>query len=150
MELRTFFSAASVSLVVALTGCASGTLESNAQLESAIGMVGQQGALLPYTILRDDLDNGAKPGTTFEVRNGGYGSDMVAHPTIANQFYALTDRGPNATYTGEQGKGKLFPSPDYTPRIGLFELLPSGEVSQLKDILLRDIAYCGLTHKWFT
>lgn len=142
MKLGTYYTAVSLSLVVALLGCASdrGTFESTAQLESGIGMVSQQGALLPYTVLRDDLDNGAKPGTIFEVRNGGYGSDMVAHPTIANQFYALTDRGPNATYTGEQGKGKLFPSPDYTPRIGLFELLPSGEVSQLKDILLRDTA----------
>ncbi|MCO7189491.1 MULTISPECIES: esterase-like activity of phytase family protein [unclassified Pseudoalteromonas] len=96
-----------------------------------------QGSALPHTALRSDLQNGDIAGSTFEIRNGGYGSDMVAHPTNKTQFYALTDRGPNATYTGEYGKGKKFPTPDYTPRIGLFELQSNGRVVKLKEILLK-------------
>ncbi|MCF2906722.1 esterase-like activity of phytase family protein [Pseudoalteromonas sp. DL2-H2.2] len=99
--------------------------------------VTSQGAVLPYTAMRSDLQNGDIAGSTFEVRNGGYGSDMVAHPTNNTQFYALTDRGPNATYTGDYGKGKKFPTPDYTPRIGLFELQNNGQIVKLKEILLK-------------
>jgi hypothetical protein len=99
--------------------------------------ISTSGSSLPYTVLRSDIDNGAMPGNLMEVRNGGYGSDMVAHPTQPTQFYALTDRGPNATFTGDQGKGKKFPTPDYTPRIGLFELQANGDVKKIKDILLK-------------
>lgn len=100
--------------------------------------VGSEGAKLPHSVMRNTLENGAIPGAKFEIRNGGYGSDMVRHPTISNRFYALTDRGPNATYTGDQGKGKIFPTPDYTPRIGLFELQANGDVKKISDILLKD------------
>jgi hypothetical protein len=95
------------------------------------------GSRLPYTVLRSDIEDGAKPGSLFEVRNGGYGSDMVKHPTNASQFYALTDRGPNATYTGDLGTGKLFPVADYTPRIGLFEIQDNGDVKIIEEILLK-------------
>jgi hypothetical protein len=95
------------------------------------------GSPLPYSVMRADIDNGAMPGNLMEIRNGGFGSDMVAHPTESTQFYALTDRGPNATFTGDQGKGKKFPTPDYTPRIGLFELQDNGDVKKIKDILLK-------------
>ncbi|WP_440053076.1 esterase-like activity of phytase family protein [Pseudoalteromonas sp. T1lg65] len=99
--------------------------------------VSQQGTSLPYSVMRNDLQNGLVAGSTFEIRNGGYGSDMVAHPTNPTQFYALTDRGPNANYTGQYGKGKTFPTPEYTPRIGLFELKHNGQVVKVKDILLK-------------
>lgn len=33
------------------------------------------------------------------INNGGYGSDMTAHPTKHDYFYAVTDRGPNTKYT---------------------------------------------------
>jgi hypothetical protein len=95
------------------------------------------GSRLPYTVLRSDIENGVKPGSLFEIRNGGYGSDMVKHPENASQFYVLTDRGPNATYTGDQGTGKVFPVADYTPRIGLFEIQDNGDVKIIKDILLK-------------
>ena len=72
-----------------------------------------------------------------DLRNGGYGSDMTAHPSNPMQFYALTDRGPNADFTGDQGDGKMFITPDYTPRIGLFEVQANNQVRQLKTILLR-------------
>ena len=99
--------------------------------------VNASGSPLPYSVMRSDIENGALPGSFMEIRNGGYGSDMVAHPTEPTRFYALTDRGPNATFTGEQGKGKKFPTPDYTPRIGLFELQANGDVKKIKDILLK-------------
>ncbi|MEA3370715.1 MAG: NAD nucleotidase [Campylobacterota bacterium] len=97
-----------------------------------------EGSDLPYSVLRDDIEDGSNPGNTFEIRNGGYGSAATAHPSRTNFFYALTDRGPNATYTGVDGKGKIFPTPEYTPRIGLFELNKDGSVTKAKDILLKD------------
>ena len=99
-----------------------------------------EGSLLPYSVLRDDLID-AKTGQTFEVRNGGYGSAMTAHPENITQFYALTDRGPNAKYKTDMGapngNGKKFPTPDYTPRIGRFELGENGEITQVETILLK-------------
>lgn len=99
--------------------------------------VNSSGSPLPYSVMNGDIDDGAKPGSKMEIRNGGFGSDMVAHPTEPTYFYALTDRGPNATFTGTEGKGKIFPTPDYTPRIGLFELQANGDVKKIKDILLK-------------
>ncbi|HBH34440.1 MAG TPA: phytase esterase-like protein, partial [Psychrobacter sp.] len=77
----------------------------------------KQGSLLPFT----PMVKVRMSGNNIEIRNGGYGSDAAAHPTNPMQFYALTDRGPNTDFTGSLGKGKMFPVPNYTPRIGLFE-----------------------------
>lgn len=96
-----------------------------------------EGAALPYTVLRDDLID-VNTQQPFEVRNGGYGSAMTAHPTKENMFYAMTDRGPNANFsTTEYGSGKKFPTPDYTPRIGLFKLGLNGKITLVKEILLK-------------
>lgn len=119
---------------VIFTGCGG----SNDEETSYTAKVAPTGSSLPYTVLRDDLDNGAKPGTKLEIRNGGYGSAACADPKSINRFYAMTDRGPNAVYTGSDGKGVMFPTPDYTPRIGLFELQPDGSVTMAKEILLKD------------
>jgi len=100
--------------------------------------VGQVGTELPFTVLRDDIEG-------VEIRNGGYGSAATAHPSISNQFYALTDRGPNVSFTGAEGKGKIFPTPDYAPRIGLFELDSQGKVTLVKDIILKDTAGTAIT-----
>ncbi|WP_245584596.1 esterase-like activity of phytase family protein [Spirochaeta cellobiosiphila] len=89
------------------------------------------GVILPYSVL-NTLPNGT------EIRKGGYGSAATAHPSKSNYFYALTDRGPNVTYIGKAGKGKKFPVPDYTPRIGLFQLRKDGTVILKKEILLKD------------
>jgi len=90
-----------------------------------------EGVVLPYSILTT-LSNGV------EVRNGGYGSAMVAHPTKEGHFYCLTDRGPNADYTGTEGDGKKFPVPNYTPRIGHFKLNAKGTVELVEEILLKN------------
>ena len=97
-----------------------------------------QGTPLPYSILNDQYSNAAYPDKKLQIRNGGFGSDAVAHPTNANQFYALTDRGPNADFAGSAGAGKLFLLPDYTPRIGLFELQSDGQITKITEILLKD------------
>lgn len=98
---------------------------------------GKTGERLPYSVLRADLPNGALPGSNFEIRNGGFGSDLTGHPSKPLQFYALTDRGPNADYTGSLGAGKMFPVPDYAPRIGLFEIQANGSIRQLQTIVLK-------------
>jgi len=107
-----------------------------AEMDSILDTFPKQGSDLPYSVLRGDFKD-AKTRHPFEIRNGGYGSAMTAHPTQKNQFYALTDRGPNANHQGDYGKGKSFPVADYTPRIGLFEVKSNGEIAQIKDILLK-------------
>ncbi|MBM7334344.1 MAG: esterase-like activity of phytase family protein [Alcanivorax sp.] len=95
-----------------------------------------EGVALPYTVLRSDLID-ANTQQPFEVRNGGYGSAMTGDPASKRRFYALTDRGPNANFTGNYGKGKKFPTPEYTPRIGHYEVTSEGKVVLLDTILLK-------------
>ncbi len=97
-----------------------------------------QGSPLPYTVLDATHTNAAYPNQQLEIRGGGYGSDAAAHPTNANQFYVLTDRGPNADFEGIAGKGKQFLVPNYAPCIGLFELQAAGKIIKIKDIVLKD------------
>ena len=88
-------------------------------------VIANTGITLPYTVL------GTK--NNVEIRNGGYGSAACAHPTNAGEFYAMTDRGPNADATG----GKYFPVADYTPRIGHFKLNNDGTIEKLAEILFK-------------
>lgn len=104
-----------------------------------------QGSALPSTILDNQYMNAAYPDEPLEIRNGGFGSDAAAHPTNPNQFYALTDRGPNADFIGSAGAGKRFLIPDYTPCIGLFELQDNGTISKVKEILLKDASGIPIT-----
>jgi len=62
---------------------------------------------LPYSVLRGDLID-SKTNQPFEIRNGGFGSAMTANPNQANQFYALTDRGPTRITRANTVKGKAF------------------------------------------
>ncbi len=89
--------------------------------------IGNGGVALPYTVLTTTSNN-------VEVRNGGFGSAACAHPYNEGEFYAMTDRGPNADATG----GKYFPVPNYTPRIGHFKLKEDGTVEKLGEILFKD------------
>ena len=119
-----------------MAGCGSDSGDSAGYNNTAA--IPSGGSLLPYTVLRSDLEDGANPGSTFEVRNGGFGSAAAADPRSKNRFYAMTDRGPNATFNGNEGNGKMFPSPDYTPRIGLFEIGADGNVTMVRETLLKD------------
>ena len=97
-----------------------------------------QGSPLPYSVLDASHINAAYPEQKLKIRGGGYGSDAAAHPTNAKQFYALTDRGPNADFDGIAGKGKQFLVPNYTPSIGLFELQADSKIIKVKEIILKD------------
>ena len=97
-----------------------------------------QGSPLPYSVLDATHINAAYPEQKLEIRGGGYGSDAAAHPTNAKQFYALTDRGPNADFDGIAGKGKQFLVPNYTPSIELFELQADSKIIKVKEIILKD------------
>ncbi len=93
-------------------------------------------ATLPHEVLTE-VGNAA--GETVEVRNGGFGSAMARHPHRRDHFYALTDRGPNAaTAPGTSPPGIIFVTPEYTPRIGEFRMLPGGRVELVRTILLKD------------
>ena len=112
-----------------LTACKSSSNDDDATvtpeqaLATKLAAFPMEGVELPFTILRDDLIDG-KTEAPFEIRNGGYGSAMTAHPSRLGEFYAMTDRGPNADFVGgEYGSGKSFPVADYTPRIGHFRIL---------------------------
>lgn len=129
-------SVASAILSIAFVGCNSSKSGTDSE-ESNLEKFFNTGAVLPYTQIGEELDNGAKENEKFFVRNGGYGSAAAAHPSEEKQFYALTDRGPNAAFTGDDGVGKKFPVPDYTPRIGLFEIQSDNSVKKIKDILLK-------------
>lgn len=92
-------------------------------------LVAENGHVLPYEVLKQSKD--------LQIRNGGYGSSAYKDPLHKERFYALTDRGPNAKYNGKEGKGKIFPTPKFTPRVGHFELQSDGKVVKLKEILLK-------------
>ncbi|AMW79192.1 phytase esterase-like protein [Acinetobacter sp. TGL-Y2] len=105
-----------------------------------------QGVSLPYELLETNpIPDGAKEGHFIEIRCGGFGSEISAHPSIPHQFYALTDRGPNTTYNVNNDNGKIFLDPSYTPKIGLFELLDDGTIHKLKEILLKNPAGSAIT-----
>jgi len=56
-----------------------------------------------------------------KVTNGGFGSDMTMVPGKTDEYYMLTDRGPNADSAGVAGK-KVFSNPEFSPEIGKFKL----------------------------
>ena len=99
-----------------------------------------QGVALPFNVLGRYPANGTTIDSTFDIRQGGFGSDVAAHPSNKKQFYALTDQGPNADFTDKlYGAGKVFAIPDYVPKIGLFEVQDNGTVKLIKTINLKDI-----------
>ena len=101
--------------------------EKDMEQEWQLPTVSNQGIRLPYTVLKTTADD-------VEVRNGGFGSAATAHPTNAGEFYALTDRGANISF----GSNKIFPTPDYTPRIGHFKLLENGTIEMLDEVLFKN------------
>ncbi|MDY0052970.1 MAG: esterase-like activity of phytase family protein, partial [Aliarcobacter sp.] len=101
--------------------------------------INTSGSALPYTVLDDTIDNGLKISTKMEIRNGGFGSAAFKDPHNINRFFAITDRGPNAGYVDENGvSGKMFPTPDYTPRLGHFEIQQDGSIKKIAETLFKD------------
>ena len=85
-------------------------------------------------------------GSAVRVMNGGYGSALALDPRDPTVVFLLTDRGPNVD--GSLGGQKLFPVPDYAPRIGRFRV--KGRALVLEDTIVlrtRDGArLSGLPH----
>lgn len=67
------------------------------------------------------FQNGTLPGTIANDRGillGGVGSDLWHGPNDpANEFWMVTDRGPNGEITVDGGKRRTFWVPEYTPHI---------------------------------
>jgi hypothetical protein len=55
-----------------------------------------------------------------KITGGGYGSSLYPVPGSADEFYGLTDRGPNVT--APDGVTKVEPIPSFDPAIGKFKL----------------------------
>ncbi len=91
---------------------------------------GKEGSEVPFKTLTTTQDG-------VEVRKGGFGSDACAFPGDISKFYLITDRGPNIDFKGPEGKGKLFPVPEFNPEIGLFQFQKDGSVKQIKAIPLK-------------
>jgi len=72
-------------------------------------------------------------GTTALISGGGFGSSFVPGDK-KDQFYGLTDRGPNADNLGDGNK--VFTDPVFNPQIGLFQLVDGKAVLQ-KTIVLK-------------
>lgn len=65
-------------------------------------------------------------GTT--VQGSGFGSAWTPVPGSADEFYGLTDRGPNVDGPGKNEK--LSPTPSFVPKIARFKLVGSRAVLQ--------------------
>jgi hypothetical protein len=68
------------------------------------------------------------------VGGGGYGSSVTAVPGKTNEFYGLTDRGPNVD--GPNGT-KVEPLPNFHPQIGKFRFDSDGRAVLEKSITLK-------------
>ncbi|HEX2747498.1 MAG TPA: esterase-like activity of phytase family protein, partial [Verrucomicrobiales bacterium] len=62
------------------------------------------------------------------VTGDGYGSAFVPVPGTTDEFYGLSDRGPNVD--GLTDTSKVFPLPNFTPAIGRFKLVNNELVLQ--------------------
>lgn len=81
---------------------------------------------------------------SFQI--GGYGSDL-AYFEKDRTFWLLTDRGPNVD--NQSCDGKIFPQPEFCPRIGIFAKEKEQFVLK-REILLKDtnnIPFTGLPIK---
>src|SRR5262245_16865750 len=68
------------------------------------------------------------------VQGDGYGSSIAPVPGVANEFYGLTDRGANVD---GPGGSKVFPLPDFNPKIGHFKI-ENGAAQLISAITLSD------------
>lgn len=69
------------------------------------------------------------------VQASGYGSALAPVPGSTDEFYGLTDRGPNVDGPGKNEK--LVPVPDFTPQIAKFKLVDGKAVVE-STILLKN------------
>ena len=71
-----------------------------------------------------------------KITGGAFGSSFTPVPgSKRNEYYGLTDRGPNVTLP--DGSTKMEPIPGYDPAIGEFRLTDDGKAVLEKKIALR-------------
>jgi hypothetical protein len=68
------------------------------------------------------------------ISGGGYGSSLTAVPGRTNEFYGVTDRGPNV---GGPNGTKVEPLPNFHPQIGKFRFAGDGRAVLEKAITLK-------------
>ncbi|MEO6118134.1 MAG: esterase-like activity of phytase family protein [Methylotenera sp.] len=85
-----------------------------------------------------DLSVAAKNGYP-NAKIPGIGSALVAVPNKPNEFFMMTDRGPNYDNTNSSGKsfGKVFPLPKFTPAI-VHVKLTGGKIEVIRAIPITD------------
>jgi Esterase-like activity of phytase/Bacterial Ig domain len=64
------------------------------------------------------------------ITAGGYGSSLAPVPGSNDEYYGLTDRGPNVT--APDGVTKIEPLPSFDPAIGKFKLVGTDAVLEKK------------------
>ena len=69
-----------------------------------------------------------------KITGGAYGSSLARVPGSSDEFYGLTDRGPNVDGPGGE---KILPLPGFTPAIGRFRLA-HGRATLERIIPLRE------------
>ena len=70
-----------------------------------------------------------------KITGGAYGSSFTPVPGSRNEYYGLTDRGPNVT--APDGTTKIEPIPSFDPAIGRFRLDANGAAVLERAIPLR-------------
>jgi hypothetical protein len=68
------------------------------------------------------------------ISGGGYGSSLAPVPGSPNEYYGLTDRGPNVDGPNPT---KVEPLPDFHPQIGKFRFAADGKAVLEKAITLK-------------
>ncbi|HEY4266824.1 MAG TPA: esterase-like activity of phytase family protein [Galbitalea sp.] len=69
-----------------------------------------------------------------KITAGAYGSSLAPVPGTSNEFFGLTDRGPNVT--APDGVTKIEPIPTFDPAIGKFKMVGTSAILE-KKIPLR-------------
>jgi hypothetical protein len=79
------------------------------------------------------------------VTHSGYGSSLALVPGTSDEFYVMTDRGPNGDVTASatgaaltDPLAKIFPVPGFTPEIAHVKWNADGSVSLLGVIQMKD------------
>jgi hypothetical protein len=99
-------------------------------------VVNEEAYRLPYAGPEEAFRKGILPG---------YGSSLALKEVRSDgslDFWCITDRGPNGdipTYVknGKKVPGKFFPTPDFTPSIGILRVR-DGKASLVRSLPLRD------------
>ncbi|GGF32922.1 esterase-like activity of phytase family protein [Williamsia phyllosphaerae] len=123
---------AGIALIVASSACSSSSESGTGSDTASATATSAAGASRAVTLYTTDI---APLATIGGVTIGGsaYGSALTPVPGTRDEFYGLTDRGPNVD--GRTDTEKVLPLPDFHPAIGRFRL-SDGRAELTKTITL--------------